>query len=805
MKNIILFLVLVVFVVHAGNAQVASATWALTADTSVVIAGNISAPVQVLSNTPIATDTMTVKDYVGGATGGISERIWLNGTLWPTESVKNNGRFIQYSASPTVGYNLTVQSVTLNLGCSGSTSAMYGSIFCSTDSTFATSTQLYAAASLPDVRNVAFASLSFTPNVVVSEGQTFYVRIFPWFTTTPSATKYICVKNVVISGTTASLVSPSIAVFPDSLNFGQVNINMFRGIKSLSLAGSNLSPESDSIRLTAPDGFSLSLASDSGYSSSLAIPYTAGTLNATTVYAKFLPTSVAIYSGVVTIDGGSAATQNVKVIGEGVASDVVVGIFVSTLGSDTNAGTFDAPFLTIKKALTVIQPGDTVFVRGGHYIMDTVALSVSLSGSSSSHYYLMAYPYDSERPLLDYSLMPFGSSKRGILLTGNYWYIKGLDIYRAGDNGMFISGSHNTIEYCSFRENQDSGLQLGGGASDNRVINCDSYYNYDAPNSGGNADGFSPKLDVGTGNYFYGCRAWQNSDDGWDCYGAVAAVTLENCWTFNNGYIKDGSDPGGNGNGFKVGGNYTENDATLYQCLSFGNKSKGFDQNHDRGSITLINCTGYNNVGNNYAISEALNAGKTLTITNCAELGGKLSIGSFAILTTNSWPTLTATSADFVSLDTTGVRSARKADGSLPDVNFMHLAQGSQLIDAGTIIPGKSYYGSAPDIGCFESDYPTSVANENTTRIEDFKLYQNYPNPFNPSTQIQFSVAKKGQAKLVVVNILGQEVLTLFSGQAEPGKIHTVQLDASQLPSGVYFSILRSDGKQDVKKMILMK
>jgi hypothetical protein len=120
---------------------------------------------------------------------------------------------------------------------------------------------------------------------------------------------------------------------------------------------------------------------------------------------------------------------------------------------------------------------------------------------------------------------------------------------------MYIGGSNNIIEFCAFYENYDSGLQLGSGASNNQIINCDSYYNADIGQ--GNADGFSPKLDVGTGNYFYGCRSWQNSDDGYDGYLRPAndvTTTYDSCWCFKNGYLKSGGVSSGDGNGFKTGG-----------------------------------------------------------------------------------------------------------------------------------------------------------------------------------------------------------------------------------------------------------
>ena len=152
-------------------------------------------------------------------------------------------------------------------------------------------------------------------------------------------------------------------------------------------------------------------------------------------------------------------------------------------------------------------------------------------------------------------------------------------------------------------------LNSGGGASNNRIINCDSFFNVDP--SQGNADGFSPKLDVGTGNYFYGCRSWQNSDDGCDGYlrpSDSVFTTFENCWMFHNGYLKSGAASSGNGNGFKMGGGDNSNadslrhNMTLKNCLAFDNRVKGFDQNNNRGSMTLLNCTAFRN-GTNINIS----------------------------------------------------------------------------------------------------------------------------------------------------------------------------------------------------------
>src|SRR5690606_33736009 len=166
------------------------------------------------------------------------------------------------------------------------------------------------------------------------------------------------------------------------------------------------------------------------------------------------------------------------------------------------------------------------------------------------------------------------SANGGLILSGDYWHIFGLDVFRAGDNCMFVSGSHNTNEFSSFSEGADTGVQLGNGASNNLVLNCDSFFNADS--SLENADGFAAKLDVGTGNRFVGCRAWNNLDDGWDGYLRPAdgvTTSHENCWAIDNGKLADGSVGAGDGNGFKTGGSDDKNlrhNAIYIGCIATG-------------------------------------------------------------------------------------------------------------------------------------------------------------------------------------------------------------------------------------------
>jgi hypothetical protein len=272
---------------------------------------------------------------------------------------------------------------------------------------------------------------------------------------------------------------------------------------------------------------------------------------------------------------------------------------------------------------------------------------------------------------------------------------------------MFMSGSHNVIEYTTFSECADTGLQLGGGAADDLVLNCDSYFNADS--SLENADGFAAKLDVGSGNKFVGCRSWNNLDDGWDGYLRPAddiTTTYENCWAIDNGKLKDGSVGAGDGNGFKTGGSDDKDlrhNAVYKQCIAAGNVHDGFDHNSNRGSVTLLNCAAHDN-GSNINFSTS-NEAASLTIKNTISLGENGSLdAAMTDISNNSWQDGRAASADdFLSVDIELLKSPRKKDGSLPDIDYLKLVPASDLRNAGIDV-GLPYMGTAPDLGAFESE-----------------------------------------------------------------------------------------------------
>ena len=85
-----------------------------------------------------------------------------------------------------------------------------------------------------------------------------------------------------------------------------------------------------------------------------------------------------------------------------------------------------------------------------------------------------------------------------------------------------------------------------------------------------------------------------------------------------------------------------------------------------------------------------------------------------------------------------------------------------------------------------------------------FALEQNYPNPFNPVTHFQFSLANRQLTILKVYDVLGREVTTIVNAVKPPGS-YTVDWDASNVPSGIYFYQLRAGDFSSVKKMLLIR
>ena len=330
-----------------------------------------------------------------------------------------------------------------------------------------------------------------------------------------------------------------------------------------------------------------------------------------------------------------------------------------------------------------------------------------LDKSGTEDHTIKYWAYPGETPVFDFSdVKPANQRVAGIYIVGSYIHIKGLEMTgiqatittHTESYCIYSRGNNNIYEEISMHDNVGTGLRHYNGGG-NLFLNCDSYRNWDnvsEDGKGGNNDGFGCHPSVGsTGNVFKGCRAWFNSDDGFDIIRSGEAVVFDSCWAFYNGYSTN-FESLGDGNGFKAGG-YAYDTAdkipniiprnTIEFCIAARNKANGFYSNHHLSGNYWYNNSAYQNSTNfnmlnrpsrddannidgpgyDHVLKNNLSYQKAFVFKNIDNIDT-----SKNTLVTNSWQlNLSLSDSDFKSLDIDLLTAPRKADGSLPDVDFM--------------------------------------------------------------------------------------------------------------------------------------
>ncbi len=98
----------------------------------------------------------------------------------------------------------------------------------------------------------------------------------------------------------------------------------------------------------------------------------------------------------------------------------------------------------------------------------------------------------------------------------------------------------------------------------------------------------------------------------------------------------------------------------------------------------------------------------------------------------------------------------------------------------------------------------TRISNNENIVPDKYSLGQNYPNPFNPTTKIDFTISKNDFVSIKVYDISGKEISTLVNSQLNKGS-YTVDFDATNISTGVYFYKITSGSFTETKKMLLIK
>lgn len=424
--------------------------------------------------------------------------------------------------------------------------------------------------------------------------------------------------------------------------------------------------------------------------------------------------------------------------------------YVAPGGSDAAAGSEAAPFATIMRAQTAASAGDTVWLRGGTYLLDNTHITRTDTNYAYVNDFTKSgvryFGYPGETPVFDFTAVK-PSAKRVtafLLRTTNLhlrdFHVVGVQVtITAGgtvtntqsENIRITGGSNNTLERLVLRDGMGIGVYITGSSANNLILNCDAYNNCGLDSlSIGNVDGFGSHTTAsGVGNIFRGCRAWLNSDDGFDFINCHAAATIDSCWAFFSGYKNASLASGGDGNGFKAGG-YGRNGSTLpnpvprhvvRRSLAVANRASGFYANHHPGGLDFVGNTAFRNSTNFNMLNVASdnltdvpgyghflknNLGyspRSTSLSNIDQAACDVTYNFFTL-------PVTVSAADFVATPTATasllayVSAPRQADGSLPAIDLLRLVNGSDVIDQGADV-GMPYNLGAPDLGCFENGF----------------------------------------------------------------------------------------------------
>lgn len=474
-------------------------------------------------------------------------------------------------------------------------------------------------------------------------------------------------------------------------------------------------------------------------------------------------------------------------------------------------------FNEIKTNAAKLVAGDSLIIAAGTYTVTSADVSntIKLTQSGIAGKKIFMGTTGNNRVTLDfgyaYGTADANSAAQGIIINGNYWYIRGLHIQHAGDNGMLIEmpspypttapsnpgGSFNIIDCCTFSENSDAGLQLKNFASYDTIINCDSYNNFDAPTDGGNADGFAPKQNCGFGIYFFGCRSWVNSDDGWDAYyksdktqySSNVTTVVEYCICYKNGYQKNQTTTNSsmNGNGFKMGSKEVAENFNCIRSLAVMNKSKGFDANNNTGDMKMFNCSGMQNDAGDFVLKSG-----TSTVQNCNSVGSSVPTG------TSGSNNIAGSAGDFQSTTVTDLILPRDADGSLSDktLQFMAPKNGdTKYVNKGSAVSDYNIHPvGIPDVGWIENGYtngiweykiPTNVSSGNIRSVKTDVFIGSVLKTDRNNIKINYTIFSNGKIASSLFDVAGRKVIDIESRDMIAGT-HSLGIDMNQLNSGMY-------------------
>jgi len=805
----------------------ASATWALTNPTAggtggtVATSGKVSAADEKLVNTEI-------NQYTGYNN---SQRVRIMGNSWPaglTDQIDTV--YVEFSVSPKSGARMTVDSLSLDLGCH-SLNNMKANVWYSKDPAFLNPVQVVFQTAdtvnnyLPRNTSNTCQTVKAAPALFVDAGETFYLRVYPWVDQNASVAtgKYLTIQNVAVYGTTEggadyqvpSIVTQDVSYISTTFAYSGGSIASDGGAPVTARGvcwGTAAAPTIDDSKTLDGTGSGSYVSMVTGLTPGQSYFLRAyATNDAGTAYGEeksFTTLDSLMAPTVKTTPANNILVESAKSGGEVTAwggdSVLVRGVCWNATGEPTIAdnrtenGTGLGVFTSI---LFRLAANTTYYVRAfatnsagtGYGAVDT------FTTQSPAPDVLKIVAQDGSG---DYTTVQAAFNDVPDFYTGHWFIYVKAGTYKEklmlGQNKTNVVLKGQSAESTILTYDDYAGKTGVGGTSNcySTAIEADDFVAVDitfqntVKNDGSAPDQQAVALRVnGDRQSYYNCRLLGYQDTYYTWGGRGAGRTyMENC------YIEGSVD-------FIFGRNIVVFDnCEIHINRDGGSLTAASTDPESQFGYVFMDCkisadaVGFNGVPiTKFILGRPWQAAPRTVFLRCDEP---------ATVNPDGWSTWNVPPALYAEYQCSGAGSdyskrisigrqlndVEAAEYTLPNI-FARTANPNFGFDwmpqrpLFTGVEGKVNEGALP---------------------KEYELAQNFPNPFNPVTTINYALPKAGKIRIDVFNVLGRLVATLTDGHQVAGR-HTVQFDGLAFGSGTYFYRLEAGSFQQTRKMLLLK
>jgi pectin methylesterase-like acyl-CoA thioesterase len=804
-----------------STEQPASVTWYLTSNSQVsAIAGPVLGRDESHSNMEI----YNYKALTGGGSGNCQRNRIIGGS-WPGDADYVSDRYIQFTVSPRVGFDFVIDSVAMYYGADGG-SNMKANIDCSTDSTFTTGVIQLSPRALSSSSGVV-QLLIYNPAVQIADSQTFYLRIYPWYTSSATG-KYACLQYVTIAGTA---IGDVVVELPTVTTAAVSYISTTTALCGGSISndgGGTITARGVCWNITGDPTIADNYSSDG-----TGVGLFSSTLTNLTAGAKYYVRAYATNSAGTSYGKQDSLTTLLELVVPTVTTTEPSVVLAKSAKSGGNVTAWGGTDVTAK--------GVCWNRTGSPTLADSHTVDGSGIGSfnsaliplmPSTPYFVCAYATNSVGTgygsVRDFTTQPQAPDVIKIVDlngTGNYTTVQSAfndvpDNY-TGRYIIFVKkGTYK--EKLSLPQNKINVI-LQGEDRDSTILTYDDYIGkvVGADTIGSGQECASVVIDAT--DFTAMDITFENTATEAQ---AVALLANSDCQSYYNCNMLGFQDTyylwGSHGTQRVYNKNchvrgsvdfiYGRPIAIFDSCIIHENRNAGTltaasTEAASKFGLVFLNCEiiadaiGFNGtaITNFYLGRPWQNAPRTVFL-NCSEP---------AQLNAGGWLSWNVTPALYAEYHCTGTGSSytNRVDWS------------SQLSDSAaaeyTIENIFSRYSISPAyeaswIPAMPENMPTSVLSDPSDNIQQaFSLSRSYPNPFNPSTKFVVAVPIKTEVQLIVYDLLGKKVRTLLNGE-QPAGHQTIEWNGlsdnnTAVTTGIYFVRMISGDFSAVQKVMMVK